>query len=181
VAYIKPPEPPDHVVLIPGDDETPDYTWGDQRKLGAMLEEMEAENPAVAAARVRLDEALEKAGMLGTLPELICEFCWRPESKPHEIDCQDNNDPSLWVKREAGGYQYMDQRFRVIHTTSLPMTDDEALEYFGIVQLMFPAEPDDFEVKYIMRREIHGTEYKMMPWQFDKETWEVSPIERPGA
>lgn len=181
MGYIKPPEPADDVVLIPGQDGEPDYTWGDQRQMEKWLQELEEDNPAIKVAREKLEAVLDQAGLLGTLPELVCQFCWRKESEPHEVECPDHNDPAMWVKREAGGYQYMDANFRVVHTTSVPMTDDEALGYFGIVQMMFPHESEDFHVKYILRREVGGTEYKMMPYTFDKETWGVSDIVRSGS
>lgn len=176
MGYIKPPEPADNVVIVPAEGDQSAFTWGDHRAMLKILKDLEDSDEAVAMAHQRLRDALNAAGMIEE-PELICEFCHRKISEPHEVECQDSNDPSLWAKREAGGYQYLSATFEVVETTSVPMTDQEALEYFGIVQLMFPADPD-LEVKYIMRREVMGTKYEMMPWIFDKETWEVSPIER---
>jgi hypothetical protein len=175
VAYIMPSEPADHVVMVVGDDEQPDFTWGDHRRMLAMLQEMEDDNPVLAAARKRLDDALKESGWT-TRTELICQWCHQPESKPHEIECRDHNDPALWVKREAAAYQYLTPDFVVAHTTSVPMTDVEALEYFSIVELMFPG--DEQVVKYITRKAVDSNEFKMMPWQFDLETWEVSPIDQ---
>lgn len=180
MSYIKPPEPEDSVVIVPASDTQPAFTWGDHRRMLKMLEEAQLSDKAIAEARHRLDLSLMHAGFDTSEPEMICEFCHRKESEPHEVECRDHNDPSMWAKREAGGYQYMSSEFKIVHTTSVPMTDDEALEYFGVVQLMFPSKPT-LEVKYILRREINGTEYKMMPWKFDIATWEVTPIERSGS
>lgn len=177
MGYIDPPEPADHVVIFPATETTPAFTWGDHRQMLKYLQEAEAGDEAIAAARRRLDEGLAELGY--KKPERICQYCHMPEStQRHEPECVDNNDPSLWVKREAGGYQYLSNEFVVVHTTSVPMTDEEALDYFGIVQLMFHNDPDMW-VRYITRREINGIEYKMMPYQYNKDVREVFPIERP--
>lgn len=178
--YIKQPEPADNVVIVEASETSPAFTWGDHRQMLKWLQEAEAGDEAIRTARERLDAALEQIGYKE--PPLICEHCHRPEGAvpAHDIECPDSDDPSLWAKREAGGYQYLTDKFEVVHTTSVPMTDDEALEYFGVVQLMFPADPDLW-VRYIMRREINGHEFKMMPWQFNKDVWEVFPIVKPGG
>jgi hypothetical protein len=177
MGYIKPPEPADEVVIYEGDPEsgTPAFTWGDHRQMLKFLQESEASDEAIAAAGRRLEEALASVGYKE--PELICEFCHRKEGQPHEPECRDHDDPSMWAKREAGGYQYLDDGFRIVHTTSVPMTDEEALEYFSVVQLMFTGEPDLW-VRYIKRREINSVEYKMIPWQYNKDVGEVFPIEQ---
>lgn len=173
MSYIRPPEPADDVVIWPATDDQPAFTWGDHRRMAAMLEDLEADNPAVAKARERLDEAL---GLYEKQVVLICEFCWQPENKPHDRDCRDNNDPALWVKREALSYEYLGPDMKPVHLTSVPMTDDEALGYCGIVELMFTGPGP--HVKYIMRKALDGSR-AMMPWQFDAETWEVREIVRP--
>lgn len=76
------------------------------------------------------------------------------------------------VEREAGAYQYLTDKFEIIHTTSVPMTDDEALEYFSIVQLQYPT----VTLQYITRRGMNEYKFAMMPFQYDKETGEVKPI-----
>lgn len=179
MAYINPPEPPDHVVIVPGDDDMPDFTWGDHRRMAAMLQELEDSNPDIAAARQRLDNALEEIGWTvnGKVVQ-ICQFCHQPENKPHEVECRDNNDPSMWVQREALAYEYLGPDFVAVHVTSVPMTDDEALAYFGIVELMFGGPGP--HVKYITRKALDSHEFKMMPWYFDAESWEVREIERPN-
>ena len=175
--YIKPPEPADHVVIFTTEGgET--YTWGEHRQMEAMLAELEEQDELVAMARQKLDYKLREADIETLEPELICRHCHQPMSKPHDFDCPESNDPAHWVKREAGGYEYLDDKLQPVHLTSVPMTDEEALEYFGIVQLMFPT--GEVNVTYITRREINGHEFKMMPWKFDKETWEVTPIGKPA-
>lgn len=178
MSYIDPPEPTDATVIVPETSDHPAFTWGDHRRLVKMLEAMDGSEDAIAAAKANLEKSLEEAGYVK--PERICEYCHRKESEDHEIECRDSNDPSLWARREAGGYRYLDENFHHVHTTSVPLSDEEALEYFKIVQLMYPADPD-YKVKYIMRREINGSEYHMMPFYFDKEKWEVFPIEQPGS
>lgn len=179
MGYINPPEPADEVVIWPATETSPAFTWGDHRAMSAALEEIEEDSPAVAAARERLDRALEDCGwtVAGKVKQ-ICQFCWQPEDKPHETDCRDNNDPALWVKREALAYQYLGPDFVPVHTTSVPMTDDEALQYFGIVELMFVGEGP--HAVYIMRKALDSMEFKMMPWTFDADKWEVEEIVRPA-
>ena len=175
MSYIDPPEPPDHAVIVPESDDQEEVTWGDHRRMIAMLEAMDGSEEAIDAAKENLTKALEEAGYVK--PERICEWCHRKESEEHEIECRDSNDPSHWVKREAGGYQYLDANLHHVHTSSVPLTDEEALEYFKIVQLMFPADPD-LVVKYIKKRELNGAVYDMMPFYFDKDKWEVYPIDQ---
>jgi hypothetical protein len=77
------------------------------------------------------------------------------------------------VEREAAGYEYLSEKFESLHTTSVPMTDQEALEYFSLVHTWFP----NSGVKYITRRAMGGTRYEMMPYTYDVETREVTRIE----
>lgn len=77
------------------------------------------------------------------------------------------------MNREAGGYQYLNEKFEEIHSTSVPMTDREALEYFSIVALWFTTTSP----KYILKRDMNEYEYKMMPYTYDAETEEVTRIE----
>lgn len=77
------------------------------------------------------------------------------------------------MRREAGGYKYLNDKFEEIHLTSVPMTDREALEYFGIIDLWFQSTSP----KYILRRPIEGSKYEMMPFQYDPETGKVTRIE----
>lgn len=180
MGYIDPPEPADDVVIWPASDSMPAFTWGDHRQMRAWLAEIEAEDAAVRASRERLDRALEECGWtVNGKVKQICEFCWRPEDQPHEVDCRDHNDPAMWVKREASAYQYLGPDFVPIHQTSVPMTDDEALEYFGIVELMFTGEGP--HAVYIMRKALDSAEFKMMPFRFDCVSWEVKEIVRPAS
>lgn len=65
-------------------------------------------------------------------------------------------------QREAGGYQYRDDRLDIIHNTSAPLTDAEALEYFAVVQSWFPG----CKVQYIERREMYKYVFEMMDYQY---------------
>ena len=177
MGYVKPPEPADDVVIFEATGTTPAFTWGDHRHMLRLLQDAEAGDEAVAAASSRLDAKLKELGYKE--PELICEFCWRKESEPHDRDCPDNNDPSLWVQREALAYQYLGPDFVPVHVTSVPMNDDEALEYFGIVELMFVGPGP--HARYIQRKALDSQKFEMMPWYFDNDKWEVRPIERPGT
>lgn len=179
MAYIKPPPPLDDEVIFT-DTSGKDYTWGEHRKMEKMLAELERTDSSVRKAREKLDIRLAEFGIQQYGPTiLICEHCGEQEFKLHKENCLDYYK-DLPVVREAGGYQYLDDRFRIIHTTSVHCNDEEALDYFRIVALMFPSD-SDFHVKYIMRREMHETTYKMLPYQYDPETKEVTPIERPGT
>lgn len=157
------------------------YTWGEHREMEKALDELEAADADVRKARERLDYTLNKHGIrpYAAPPYLICEHCGQSEYVRHAEDCPDYLI-DLPVTREAGAYQYLTDKFEIVHSTSAPLNDEEALEYFGMVQLMFPREGPDFWVRYIMRREMHGGEFKMMPWQYNKDVGEVFPIERPG-
>ena len=177
MGYIKVPEPADDEVLFV-DADGREFTWGEHRAMERELKLLEATNVDVKAARIRLDETLEANGINPNPPEkpLICEHCGREEFLRHIPECPDYLK-DLPITREAGGYKYLDENFVECHVTSVHATDEEALDYFRIVQLMFPRSPD-FKVKYIMRREMHSFEYKMLPWYYDAETKEVRPIER---
>lgn len=177
MGYVDPPEPADHIVIVEATEDQPAFTWGEHRSMKKMLDEMEDPNHPSFSATVKasselLDNLLES---YRKVTEQVCEFCWKKVSEEHEIDCPDHNDPAMWVKREAGGYQYLDDKFVPVHLTSVPMTDEEALDYFKIVSLMFPTYPNLW-VRYITRREINGTEFKMMPYQFNKDLWQVFPL-----
>lgn len=158
----------------------PGWTWGEHREMEKMLAELEGESPTVKKAREALDARLIEAGLMTEdhTRIRICRHCWKQEGVKHDEECPEHIDPRLFVKREAGGYQYLTDLLVVAHTTSVPMTDEEAVEYFPVVQLMFT---DDTVIQYITRREVLGHEYKMLPWQFDKEAWEVRPIVRSGS
>ena len=75
------------------------------------------------------------------------------------------------TEREAQSYAYLNDKFEPLHVTSVPITDREALEYFSFVQEWFYAE----NVKYINKQSWDG-DMKMLPFQYDRETREVTPI-----
>lgn len=181
MGYIAPPPPgDDEVIFVDGSGKS--YTWGEHRRMEEALKELERSGTDVLEARKRLDATLASNGFIVddfSPVILICEHCGTKEYLRHDPECQDYYK-DLPVTREAGGYKYLDQGLRPIHTTSIPMTDEEALDHFRIVALMFPAEPD-VHVTYIMRRPMHEGEYQMLPWRYDVTTGEVSPIESAGA
>lgn len=74
------------------------------------------------------------------------------------------------VRREAGAYEYLNESLMVLHTTSVPMTDAEALEYFSFVQEWFTTE----KVKFIQRRELDAAKFEMMDFFWDGK--EVRPL-----
>lgn len=174
MGYIPQPDPDDDEIIyeVEGGEA---YTWGAHRAMEKALKEMERDNHDVLAARQRLDEVLQANGFSiddWKSAPLVCEFCGKTEYVRHDPECRmyEIDKP---VTREAGGYQYYDQYMELVHTTSSPLTDEEAFDHFRIVQLMFPRE-EDFKVKFIFRREMHETEYKMMPVTYDPETKEVT-------
>lgn len=172
MAYIRPPGPADDDVIYEADGVQ--YTWGQHRQMEASLRKLEMDDTMVAEARRRLDAVLLDHGFDPNPPvaELICEHCRRKEYLIHAEDCPDY-EKDLAVTREAGSYQFLTDGFIPVHITSVCVNDEEALDYFRIVQVWFY----DVNVKYVMRREMHGSEYKMIPWQFDREANAVKPIE----
>lgn len=177
MSWIEQPEPHDDTVIFEATDDTPAFTWADHKRMAATLAEIESEDPAVAAARDRLDEGLERLGMNKPRPR-VCEHCGVEEFTVHKYNCPEAaNDVT---GREASAYQYLNDRFEVVLTTSVPRTDEFALRHFKNVQMMNENE----NVCYITRRAMHELDFKMMPWRFDRtlgEEGEVIPIERSGA
>ena len=64
--------------------------------------------------------------------------------------------------RKAGGYRYRDKNFNVLHTTSLPTSDKEALLYFARVSGWFRS----VDARYLERREVGGWEFQFIPVEF---------------
>lgn len=179
MAWINPPEPSDDTVIWEATDDTPAFTWGDHKRMAATLAEIESEDPALAAASDRLNEGLEKLGISPFDKVIrICEYCGVQEHTIHKYNCPEAaNDVT---GREAGAYQYLNDRFEVVLVTSVPRTDEFALRHFKNVQMM----NEDENICYITRRAMHESEYKMMPFRFDRtlgEEGEVVPIERSGS
>lgn len=174
--YVNPPPPGDDEIIFT-DSEGIAYTWGQHREMERTLDELEKQDTDVKSARVRLENTLAKYGIRANAPVIkVCEFCGTNEYATHKTSCVDYLK-DLPVTREAGAYKYLSDKFEVVHQTSAPLNDDEALGYFGIVQLMFQRDPDLW-VRYILRRNLHEDEFKMMPWEFNKDVWEVLPIVR---
>lgn len=156
--------PKDHELIREG------YTWGDHSKMLAFLDSLPDDDPATEIARSKVEKV--------SLPRM-CEYCHKPEGEPHELECRDCNDPSLWVKREALAYTYLTENFEELHTTSTPMTDEEAVEYFRLVHFWFPKDPP----KYITRKGLDPSDeaFHMMPWMYEAEYEAVIPIVRSSS
>lgn len=175
MAYIDPPEPDGQSYIFEPSESFPEgWTWHQHREMEATLKLLESQDADVSVARKNLDDRLESSGLLfnGHIPQ-ICEFCWKPETQPHDLECPESNDPSLWVVRERAGYQFLNLKFEVLHSTSMPMTDQEAYELIGMVEIWHPSE----RVAYIWARDLDSTDYKMLPYAFNYETQKVEEIE----
>lgn len=78
------------------------------------------------------------------------------------------------MAREAQSYQYLNDKFEVLTSTSIPLTDKEALEYFSIIQLQWWED----DVTYITKRGFDPSDtYKMLPYRYDRDAKEVIPFE----
>jgi hypothetical protein len=76
--------------------------------------------------------------------------------------------------REAQSYQYLTDKFEVLHHTSVPMNDVEALEYFGFVNTMYL----NAVATYItVKRFGEGEKYQMLPYIYDHDREEAVPLE----
>ena len=60
-------------------------------------------------------------------------------------------------------YRYRDADLNVIHTTSAPKDDTQALNYFGLVSDWFK----NLRVVFIEKRDVGSTEYHFMQYEFD--------------
>lgn len=75
--------------------------------------------------------------------------------------------------RESQSYQYLDDKFQVVTYTSIPTTDEEALDHFRIIALQY-----NVDVTYVTARGFGATDkYKMLPFKYDRVTGEVTPLE----
>lgn len=165
--YVPIPEPEDEVYIVQPDpdNDLPGWTWGEHRHMAAMLKELEEQDQDVAAARQKLDYRLREAGWLspeGAEPTW-CVSCHKKPEEPHDHDCPHNNDPALWVKRERAAYQWLDAMFTPLHTSSVPMDDEEALDYSKLVELWFPGR----KVKYLWGKDLGSNDFKMLPYQIE--------------
>lgn len=177
MSYIEVPGPADEEIIFPATDDGPAFTWGEYRATEKMLRTLGIDNPVRTQMREKLDKQVVRFGVqlpTGREP-LICEHCKRQEYLTHLPECPDY-DASEGITRDAAAYRYLTDGFAVVHTTSAPANDDEATEYFSLVQTWFP----DVNVKYVMRKEMYGdSEFKMIPWSYDSEANEVTEIARP--
>lgn len=177
MAYVRPPGPADDDVIFEADGQK--YTWGQHRQMEKQLHLLEMDDEMVREARRRLDSVLLEHGFDPNppVPDFECEHCHRKEYLIHAEDCPDY-EKDLAVTREAAAYQWLNDKFEVVHQSSVCVNDEEACDYFRIVQVWFINE----NVKYLMRKEMYGDgNFHMLPWQYDKETGAVTPIERPKA
>lgn len=171
MSYIKVLIPPDEEEIFEG------WTWGEHRAMEKSLLQLELDDEQLRDARERLDDKLREAGIDPDAPRdqshFICEFCKRDEWLVHAEDCPDY-DPNDKSVREAAAYQYLDEKFVVLHTTSMPLCDDDAVDTFRIVAIWFPNNPP----RYVLRKDFGSDEFKMIPWQYVEG--EVKQIERPS-
>lgn len=169
MAYVRKPGPPDEEVIFT-DHEGNDYTWGQHRQMEKWLKEAEEDDPLVKEARQRLDAALEEVGFQVNDDIIFwCQWCKQEETRPHLQTCPDWEPPPT---REAAAYRYRDASFNIIHTTSVPMTNQEALEYFSVVAVWFDKPPT-----YVESREFDSSKFTMLPFVYDADTREVTKLE----
>jgi hypothetical protein len=167
-------------VLIPPDEQEifEGWTWGEHRAMEKSLTELALSDEQVALAQQSLDDKLASAGIDPDAPRdeshFVCEYCGRDEWLVHEETCPDY-DPNDKHVREAAAYQYMDEGFHVLHTTSMPLCDEDAVDTFRIVAIWFP---DDLP-RYVLRKEFGEDTFHMIPGQYI--VGEVKEIERPGS
>lgn len=176
MAYIREPGPSDDDVIYESEDGQV-YTWGEHRRMAASLRTLGMEDEMIREAEHRLDAVLLDHGFDPHPPpaDFICEHCKRKEYLVHAEDCPDY-EKDLAVTREAAAYQWLNDKFEVVHQSSVCVNDEEACDYFRIVQVWFINE----NMKYLMRKDFYGDGgFHMLPWQYDKETGAVTPIERP--
>ncbi len=77
--------------------------------------------------------------------------------------------PTTSVGREAVAYQYLDERLNVLWHSSVPKTDDQAIDYFTFVADIGPA----FHPKYIAAKRPGSLRYDVLPVWYEEETDEV--------
>jgi hypothetical protein len=65
--------------------------------------------------------------------------------------------------RQRGGYAYFNAELLCIHATSVPKTDEEALDYFTRVASWWPHQPP----KFIAYRDHDSIKLQMMPYDYD--------------
>jgi hypothetical protein len=73
------------------------------------------------------------------------------------------------TRREAKAYQYLDERLTILWYSSVPQTDDEAIDYFTFVRDIGPK----FHPKYIAVLRWDSRRYDVMEVWYEEETDEV--------
>lgn len=86
----------------------------------------------------------------------------------------DGTHPGGDARYEPSNYVYMNERLETIWTTSVPICDDQAIDYFTQVAAMGP----QFNPVYLRKREPNGT-YKIIPFIYDRETDEAKELVAP--
>ena len=71
--------------------------------------------------------------------------------------------------REAVAYQYLDDHLNILHHSSVPKTDDEAIDYFTFVADMGPL----FHPKFIAAKRPGSLRYDVLQVWYEEETDEV--------
>jgi hypothetical protein len=108
---------------------------------------------------------------------LVQECNYEP---PHSHEFPDDwifSGPNGWDPRgdlrwKPSSYEYLDNKLRVIHTTSIPFCDDEALDRFTAVADYGAA----FNPVYIQVRRPDRT-VEILPWEYRKSTDTLHPLE----
>lgn len=59
-------------------------------------------------------------------------------------------------------YRYRDRDLNVIHTTSVPTDDENALAYFAFIDRWMP----NAQVQYIEKRNVGSTEYNFLKYEY---------------
>lgn len=105
--------------------------------------------------------------------QIECHF---PPTHVHEYPDDWNlgganaTDPRADSRWRPSTYEYIDDRLDCIHTTQVPLCDDQALDEFTKVAGYGP----DFNPVWLKVCRPDGTE-EMLPWIYDKQTDEVRP------
>lgn len=79
-------------------------------------------------------------------------------------------DPRGDTRYRATTYQYFSDRAQIIHTTQVPLCDDQAIDEFTRVAGWGPG----FNPVWLKAKRPDGRE-EMVPWVYDKSTDTVTP------
>ena len=94
---------------------------------------------------------------------------WHSFPNDWEFGGPNGTDPRADRRWKQTTYQYYDSSARVIHTTQIPLCDDQAVDEFTKVA-NYGAK---FDPKWVSARRSDGV-VQMLPWVYDKTTDEVT-------